>query len=193
MKAASTTSQAASLVEWLDQAVSNPMEHSIVVGSKCPADIESIGAEVAGYLNEFDDAGAAHWRAFNTSDFRHLAGDPAYRDLIIDDLPDDPAFDEAASDLDRIIRHLGTLGGAVLEGQASLDAARGLTNTFHVCLCCTEHTDPENCHMWLNPERFARDSLVSVIADSFLDWASRVGSHGSGSAPGGSRPPASPR
>ena len=27
--------------------------------------------------------------------------------------------------------------------------------------------------MWLNPQRFSRESLISVIADSFLDWAAR--------------------
>lgn len=165
----------AGFIEWLDQAASNPPEHSIVIGAKCCADIDCVGNDIASYLNEFDDATGSHWRAFNTEDFRRLAGDPGCRNLIIDDLPDDPGLTPPFSDLDRIIRRLGVLGGAILEGQASLDAAAGLQNTFQVCLCCTDHTDTENCHMWLNPKLFSRDSLVSVIADSFLDWTSRLG------------------
>ncbi|NNC89536.1 MAG: hypothetical protein HKN82_13865 [Akkermansiaceae bacterium] len=160
--------------EWLAEASSQAPRHSIVIASKCPADIVTVGGAIAGYLNEFDDSEGGAWRAFDATDLRHLAGDPECRTLLLDSLPKDPGLPDPCSDLDRIIRRLGLLGGAVLEGQASLDAAAGLRNTFQICLCCTEHADPEHCHMWLNPQRFSRESLVAIIADSFLDWASRL-------------------
>jgi hypothetical protein len=174
MNAISTLSSSpAGLVDWLDHPPVERPAHSVVVSAECCADIESIGGDIATYLNEFDESATGLWRSFSPKNLRQLAGDPSCRDLIIDGLPKDLDLGPPFSDLDRIIRRLGSLGGAILEGQASLDASHGLANTFQVCLCCTDHTDDES-HMWLNPNRFTREGIVSVIADSFLDWVSRL-------------------
>jgi|GEM_PF-1195638 len=161
------------LAEWLARASEIPHQRSIVIGSKCCADLKSIGTEIAHYLNEFDDRADGHWHDFCHQDIYHLAGDPACREMILcgaePDLHDGPPD----SDLDRVARRIARLGGAILEGQYSLDATNDLDTAFRVCLCGNHPACLEPCHIWLNCNTFSRESLVAVISDSFLDWASR--------------------
>ena len=164
---------AAWLVDWLQKPSFAQIRHSIIIGAHCGADLQRIGTQVAKYLNENDPEALSHWHPFCMEDLRHFAGDPACRDLILAGQPPDRHLGPPDSDIDRIARRLARLGGAVLEGQYSLDAANDLENSFRICLCSPEPICFESCHMWLNPKRFSRRSLISVIADSFLDWMSR--------------------
>ena len=166
-------SPAAWLVEWLRKPSFAQIRHSIVIGARCGANLQRIGTHVAEYLNENDPEARNHWHPFCLEDLRHFAGDPAYRDLILAGQTPDHHSGPPDSDIDRIARRLARLGGAVLEGQYSLDATNDLDNAFRICLCSHDPVCIAPCHMWLNPQRFSRSSLISVIADSFLDWTSR--------------------
>lgn len=161
------------LVDWLRKPSYAQLRHSIVVGARCGANLRRIGAQVAEQLNIIDPEARNFWKAFEVEHLRHFAGDPDHRDLILSGAPPEPHSGAPDSDLDRIARRLARMGGAVLEGQYSLDATDDLENTFRICLCNSNPTCLQPCHMWLNPQRFSRESLITVIADSFLDWTSR--------------------
>jgi hypothetical protein len=161
------------LAEWLGRTTDLAPQRSIVIGSKCSADLKLIGTEVAHYLNEFDDQAEGHWHDFSHDDLYRLAGDPACREMILSGCELDPHSGPPDSDLDRVARRLARLGGAILEGQYSLDATNDLDTAFRVCLCGQHPACIEPCHIWLNPTTFSREGLVAVIADSFLDWTAR--------------------
>lgn len=161
------------LAEWIDRPAEAPAHRSIVLGSKCATDLKSIGSQIAIYLNQFDEQAEGHWRAFTHEDLYKIAGNPATREMILNNAEPDPHPGPPDSDLDRVARRIARLGNAILEGQYSLDATTGLHETFRVCLCGHHPPCIEPCNMWLNPATFTRGSLVSVIADSFLDWSSK--------------------
>lgn len=165
------------LVDWLKKPGDAQLRHSIVVGARCGTNLRRIGRQVAEQLNIIDPEARNYWHAFELEHLRHFAGAPDHRDLILAGTPPDPHPGIPDSDIDRIARRLARMGGAVLEGQYSLDATNDLGNTFRICLCSSNPTCLQPCHMWLNPQRFSRESLISVIADSFLDWASRNPTH----------------
>lgn len=164
---------AAWLVDWLKKPSFAQIRHSVIIGAQCGANLQRIGAQVAAHLNENDPEARNHWHPFCMEELRHFAGEPACRELILSGAPPDRHLGPPDSDIDRIARRLARLGGAVLEGQYSLDATNDLDNAFRICLCNEAPICFESCHMWLNPQRFSRKSLISVIADSFLDWMSR--------------------
>jgi hypothetical protein len=164
---------AAWYADWLKHRNSEVPLRSIVIGAKCSANLQRIGAQVANYLNEFDSEAEGHWRAFSADDLRHCAGDPTCRDLVLSGAPCELHPHSPDTDIERLARCLARVGGAVVEGEFALDEANGIDKAFRVCLCSEDPLCFGPCHMWLNPGQFSRESLVSVIADSFLDWTSR--------------------
>lgn len=164
---------AAWFADWLKNRRAQLPLRSIVIGAKCSADLHRISSQVANYLNEFDSDAEGHWHAFSADDLRQCAGDPACRDLILAGAPTELHPVTSESDIDRIARCLARIGGAVLEGQFTVGATDNPDAAFRVCLCAQDPLCFGPGHMWLNPTQFSRESLVSVIADSFLDWTSR--------------------
>ena len=159
------------LVAWLDKPARSSLRHALVIGSRCGADLDSLGTKVAAELNTLAERDQRHWRSFCINELRHLAGDPARRETILGTLPPDLHPGPPDSDLDRIARRLARIGGAVLEGQYALDATAGLANTFRVCLCSSCHECPESCNLLLNPEDHpSRQSLADAIVAAFLQW-----------------------
>lgn len=170
--------------EWIKRGeTANPLR-SIVIGSKCSANLQHIGLQVANYLNEFDSEAEGHWHAFTPEILQHCADDPTYRELLLSDAG------STGSDLERVTSRIVSAGGAVLEGQDSLDPNLDLSCAFRVCLCERQPTCLAPCHMWLAPHQFPRESLISIIADSFLDWNSRHDYHSQQSRAGGAQVPA---
>lgn len=160
--------------EWLKQRGSEQPLRSVVIGARCSTKLPRIGNQVANYLNEFDSEAEGHWHAFSAANLRHCAGDPACRDLILSSAPCELHPHTPGTDVDRIARCLARVGGAVLEGEFPPDATDPIESSFRVCLCEEDPLCIGPCHMWLNPGQFSRESLVSIIADSFLDWTSRA-------------------
>lgn len=157
------------LVGWLHEARTHSQRHSLVLGARCCSHIHRISCRVADYLNEFDTEAGSQWRAFDVETIRQLAGHPACRDILLAE-PDSEAA-AGYSDFDRIQRRLVRLGGVILEGQCGLEATKNIREVFHVCLCTEEPLKHNGSHMWINPDRFSRDGLASMIADSFLNWS----------------------
>lgn len=159
------------LVDWLHKPTRAQLRHSIVIGSRCNADLPTIGDHIANSLNEQAPKDQRQWHSFCMTDLWRFAGNPAYRETILENLPPDRHDGPPDSDIDRIARRLARVGGAILEGQYSLDATDHLDNTFRVCLCSKEHRCPEECNILLNPENYeSRRSLASTIASAFISW-----------------------
>ena len=159
------------LVEWLQKPSGPTLRHSLVIGSRCNADLPLLGDLVAASLNELAPGDARPWQAFNIRDLWHFAGDPSYRRTILEDLPPDRHSGPPDSDIDRIARRLARIGGAILEGQYALDATTGLPNTFRVCLCSHDHDCPETCDILLNPDDLeSREELATAITTAFHQW-----------------------
>jgi len=159
------------LVDWLHKSARAQLRHSIVIGSRCNADLPFIGEHLAIALNEQAPADQRQWQAFSHRDLWQFAGDPAHRKAILEDLPPDRHAGPPDCDIDRIARRLARVGGAILEGQYSLDATTQLENTFRICLCAKNHRCPEHCNVLINPEDHEnRRSLAAAIATAFLQW-----------------------
>ena len=164
------------LVDWLREAGAHAQCHSLVLSATCNADLHSLACAVATYLNEFDGLGGCQWRAFEVEELRQLAGDPTSRSLLLAGSDAVPERIPPFSDLDMIARRLARIGGVILEGQCGFDATTDIQETFHVCLCKEDHASHDQYHLWINPDLFATDTLVTVISDSFLNWSSVPGS-----------------
>jgi hypothetical protein len=159
------------LVDWLRQPAPAQLRHSLVIGSRCNADLPFLGDYIASLLNEEIPEGQRRWHAFSPQDLWHLAGDPSHRETILKQGTPDPHDGPPDSDIDRIARLLARIGGSILEGQYSLDATNHLPNTFRVCLCSKDHSCPEPCDILINPENHGtRRSLATAIATAFVQW-----------------------
>lgn len=161
------------LAAWMSRPAFAPNHHSLVIGSRCGANLDRLGSRVARYLNEHDPEPRNYWHPFTMDNLHRLAGDPFLRDLILAGPAVDHHPGPPDSHLDRVARRLAQLGGAVLEGEFSLDATNDLRDTFRICLCDHSPVCLDPCHLLVNPSVFSRESLVSAIGDSFLDWTSR--------------------
>lgn len=166
------------LVDWMRDAGAHAQCHSLVLCASSGPNLHRLACAVSDYLNEFDGLGSCQWRAFDTEELRHLAGDPTCRRLLLAGAPPVPEGVPHDSDLNRTARRLARLGGVILEGQCGFEATLELPEAFHVCLSKGDHPRRDKHHLWLNPERFQPDTLVSIIADSFLNWSSVTRSPG---------------
>lgn len=167
--------------DWVRRAATAGPIRSIVIGARCSADLRHLGLQVASYLNEFDSEADGHWQAFTPEILQECADEPNYRELLLSE------DDQSGPDLERVTRSIIRAGGAVVETPPSIKIAPDSGYAFRVCVCETQPACLEPCHMWLNPAQFPRESLVSIIADSFLDWNSRHGFHSSQQTAGGAQ------
>lgn len=167
--------------DWVRRAATTTHLRSIILGAQCSTNLRNIGLQVAGYLNEFDSEAEGHWHTFTPEILQECANEPNYRELLLSD------DDQAGSDLERITHSIIKAGGAVVEDPGSIKISSNPGLAFRVCLCESQPGCFAPCHMWLNPLQFPRESLVSIIADSFLDWNSRHGFHASNSTAGGAQ------
>ena len=167
--------------DWVKRAATASPLRSIIIGAKCAGDLRHIGLQVAGYLNEFDSDADGHWHAFTPEILQECVDEPNYREML---LSDDRG---GGSTLERVTHSIIEAGGAVVEDPGSIQMPADTGIAFRVCLCESLPGCIEPCHMWLNPEQFPRESLVSIIADSFLDWNSRHGYHASKGSAGGAQ------
>lgn len=163
------------LVDWLHEAGGHTQRHSLALGGAKSVTLRDVPDSIAAYLNEFDSHGGSHWRTFDTDLLRQLAENPVSRDLVLGGAAGGDFASEAEPDLLRIARRLAELGGVILVGQRGSEATADLETTFHVFLCPDDPPAHRKYHMWINPARFTVESLVSVIADSFLDWSCQAG------------------
>ena len=155
----------AGLEEWLAQ---DKWSGSLAVGTTCGCDVSRLGEDICAHLNFAQKPGDGFVMAFDREDIRRLAGDPSLRRRILTAHPEAGAG--PGCDYERMIRSVASFGGAVLAGQSCLDATRGLDNVFRVMVSRCGHCRGDDPSMRLDPVRFSAESLVRVIADSFVDW-----------------------
>ena len=134
---------AAWYADWLKHRNSEVPLRSIVIGAKCSANLQRIGAQVANYLNEFDSEAEGHWRAFSADDLRHCAGDPTCRDLVLSGAPCELHPHSPDTDIERLAEqvdwHSAGNGGHVEVVQARPDlVGSGTPTTKKQPVCCRE-------------------------------------------------------
>ena len=179
MKTLGEQSHVACLEEWLAQ---DTWRGSLAVGTTCGCDVARLGQDIRDYLNANAVPGEGMLMAFDREDIRRLAGDPAWRRKILS-----AVAPEGGCDYERMIRAVASLGGAVLSGQCSMDATRGLDNVFRVMVSSGGLCRGDDPSMRLDPARFSMESLVHVIGDSFADWCRGLPAETAGSAPAARR------
>ena len=77
--------------------------------------------------------------------------------------------DDYHCDFETLIRGVAMLGGAVLSGQAALDATADLGNVFRVALSHCDRCCPD-AQLQLDPDGFSEEGLAAVIAKRFIRW-----------------------
>ena len=140
---------------------------SLAFATTCSCDVSRLGIEIRDRLNAKRIANTGEAIAFDREAIRRLAGNPIWRSRI---LAASGAAASSACDFERIIRSAASLGGAVLAGQSCLEATRDLSGVFRVLVSNCGDCRSDEPAMHLDPDRFSTDSLVHVIADSFVDW-----------------------
>lgn len=155
------------LVEWLKQPA--PRD-TLVIGATCGCDLSRLGRAVCERLNAPDLPTGGRCLAFDAEDIRLLAGDPFWRhSLLAAAARYLPAQLATRCDYETLVRAVAATGGAVLTGQAALEATADLANVFRVALSHCERCRPEST-LYLDPASFTEDGLATVIGKRFLRW-----------------------
>lgn len=127
-----------------------------------------LAADIATYLNEFDDDSVGNWLAFEPDLVEAIAGNPGDRRLL--GLPDSGTLSPCA--IQQAIRAIAERGHAVLDTPLAAATTRDLRGAFHVALGLPADALDE-CHMILNARRFGPRCLAPVIGDTFLEWVAQ--------------------
>lgn len=128
---------------------------------------ESLIAEVADYLNEYDDDGDGRWLPATDELVTKISKDANHRQLLGMDELDETA--DAAAEFHNTLSALGQIGHVVFRAQASATDDPDLANTFHAGVGKPrEITHP--CHIILNPALIDSKSIAPIIGDVFLEW-----------------------
>jgi hypothetical protein len=143
---------------------------SLAVATTCSCDVSRLGTEIRDRLNAKPLPNAGLALAFDREAIRRLAGNSVWRKRILAALPEVEPQASFGCDYETMIRGVAKLGGAILTGQSSLEATRGLDNVFRVMVSHCGDCLTDEPAMRLDPQRFSTESLVHVIADSFADW-----------------------
>lgn len=129
--------------------------YTIAVDINCPACQPPVAGPLASYLNEFGDLPSLSWKSF----------DPQ----LIKRLEESPLAHQLTPEGEDLILTLAKMGGSIIEGPGVIARTAKHHHTFQVCLACKE-PEKQSFHLHLNQKRFEPSKIVSVIADSFLEW-----------------------
>jgi hypothetical protein len=134
--------------------------YSIAVDINCPACQPSVARAIGRYLDEFGDFPSLSWKAFDQQLLSRLQTSPPACKLL--------------GGGENLPLALAKIGGSIIEGSGVAEKTATHPHTFLVCLACKR---PESApfHLHLNQKRFEPSKIVSVIADSFLEWANSGG------------------
>jgi hypothetical protein len=145
--------------------------HAIVIHG-CSPPLPQLAADVARYLNEFDEDSRGNWLAFTPGLIELIAESSTQRCLLGLDKGCECASRQAGCDHTReILQKLAEHGHAILQGESAAQACRSGANVFRVWLGSPRDSG-EMTHLILHPEHFSDRSLPAIIADTFLEWAS---------------------
>lgn len=139
---------------------------SIAIESPCLVCQPRVARDLAVYLNEFDDESTGNsWLSVTDHHLEQLQIYPEFRKMLGHKKADDP---------DSAIEYLSTQGGVILELPKCHQQTRNNRHVFQVSMSCHEPKE-SNPHLWLNAKRMPLETLIPMIANSFLDWANNGG------------------
>ena len=172
--------------QWIQQAKSmrqgnlqSSPAFAITLSSALGEDTARVGEALVDYLNEFDENAAGQWAVFDHEALYHIekgggvnslpswvrpSGGRLYRETR-------PAGHRALLD------GMARLGTVVLVEDRAYVTTQQIPRVFHTRLSHPTNGIPEEdarpFHLLVNTRRFGADSVVSIIGDSALEWASR--------------------
>ncbi|MDA7888001.1 hypothetical protein N9A86_01285 [Akkermansiaceae bacterium] len=139
---------------------------SIAIESPCLVCQPRVARDLAVYLNEFDDeSNGDSWMSVTDHHLEQLQAYQEFRKMLGHDKADDP---------DSAIDHLSAQGGVILQLPKCHAQTAINKRVFQVSMSCHEPKE-SNHHLWVNAKRIPQETLIPMIANSFLDWASNGG------------------
>jgi hypothetical protein len=172
-------------VQWLGHVkqgrpgMQNTRSFAITLSPELGHDTARIGEDLVEYLNEFDENAAGYWAVFDAEALRQIEKRGG-----VDHLPNwvkhpSGLFQRHSNTRGHqaLVRGMASLGTVVLvENQAYL-TTQAVPRVFHTRLTHPTNRVPEEdarpFHLLVNMGRFGPESMVSIIGDSALEWASR--------------------
>lgn len=159
------------LTERLHSAADDQREPAMILDCACQGiDRHALATNLANYLNEFDSSSHPNWHPLSHTELTSLLRQ--WDQLQIPSLPASPLAGLSFTSEADLAWNLCQLGGVILEEPFDFARDVDLRSCFQVCLCCRSPSPFHLAHLWINPSRFAPSTLVTVIADSFLNWSS---------------------
>jgi len=156
--------------QWLLAAApETPLACSIVLHGTPPPLSPRLCADIATYLNEYDEAGDGRWLALQPDLVPLIADDPRHRHLLGLEEETDANLPSQPFGAQRALAALATRGHVVLDSPLASAATRGLKNVFHVGIGLPPDSLSE-CHIILNPGLFQITCLPQIVGDVFLEW-----------------------
>lgn len=141
-------------------------QYSIAIQSPCTVCQPRVAMSLAVYLNEFDDSGnSPNWLPVTDHRLEQLQAHSEFREMLGHDCSDDPGS---------AINYLSQQGGVILELPECHAQTGQFPTVFQVSLSCKEPEDA-NHHLWMNAKRIPQESLITMIANAFFDWACNGG------------------
>ena len=155
---------------------------SITLTPDLGRDTARIGEELVDYLNEFDENAAGSWAAFDSESLRVIDKHGGMKELPTwvstpGGKPHHTVPQHQHTPLTPLLCGMARMGAVVMvENQAHVTAQQ-IPRVFHVRLThpttSLSGEDARPFHLQVNMARFGPDSMVSIIGDSALEWASR--------------------
>ena len=145
---------------------------AIILHGDSPMFSERFIAEIADYLNEYDDDGAGHWLSATTRLVSQITDSPELRRLL--GIDETRAKNQPAGScrVNNTLDALGHRGRVIFQAPSTVGDPVQLTRAFHVGIG-TGIPDASQCHLILNPELMDSDLVARVIGDVFLEWLNR--------------------
>jgi len=128
--------------------------------------------EIAAYLNEYDDDGAGRWLAATSDLVRQVSENLDLRRLLgmAESCPNCPPSGPCG--IRKTLTALGQRGHVVFLAVISPGKDLELPDAFHACIGSARST-ARKCHLFVNPDLMAPESIAPIIGDVFLEWLHR--------------------
>jgi hypothetical protein len=159
--------------QWL---LAEPSGHApirtIILHGESDVFTDRLIAEIADYLNEYDDDDAGCWLGATSDLVRQVSVDRNLRDLlgIGDGCPNCPPTSPCGTR--KTLVALGNRGHVIFRNLTGPENELDLPSAFHAGIGSS--TDAAvKCHLVLNPQLMDPASLAHIIGDIFLEWLHR--------------------
>lgn len=155
-----------------------PPPFAITLASVTGDEAAQLAEDLADYLNEFDELSTGGWVAYDREALRQILQHGGLMHL--PDWLQGPVrtfSNEALTGERRLLLGLVQLGSVVIAESEAYRATQPMARVFHAGLTRSDAIFPDAetkfFHLVLNASRFSPASLVNIIGDSALEWATR--------------------